>query len=156
MSAKRWAPSVTTALPIVRHGKFEHPQLSARPPADWCVRASTPPRSALALFFSCGGSSLSYLFSSLYSYPSVALFFADILPFDCFSTPSDVSAQRRHLARRVSPRFLVQQYEKKQIKARVAGKVLEKFEVGDTISMQYRQSLRNPKEKCILIEVQMR
>jgi ribosomal protein L19 len=56
----------------------------------------------------------------------------------------------------VSPRFLVQQYEKKQVKARVAGKVLEKFEVGDTISMQYRQTLRNPKEKCILIEVQMR
>ena len=42
MSAKRWAPSVTTALPIVRQGKFEHPQLSARPPADWCAPRTSP------------------------------------------------------------------------------------------------------------------
>ena len=56
-------------------------------------------------------------------------------------------------ARRVSPRFLVQQYEEKEIQKRVKGRVLEKFEVGDTISMQYRQNLRDLKEKPILIEV---
>jgi ribosomal protein L19 len=56
-------------------------------------------------------------------------------------------------ARRVSPRFLIQEYEKKEIANRVNGRVLEKFEVGDTISMQYRQNLNNPKEKPILIEV---
>lgn len=45
-----------------------------------------------------------------------------------------------------------EQYEKKAVRKRVNGRVLEKFQVGDTISMKYRQSLRDPKEKPILIE----
>jgi large subunit ribosomal protein L19 len=46
----------------------------------------------------------------------------------------------------------VNQYEKQEVSQRIRGRIMEEFQVGDTVSMQYRQSLRDPKEKPILVE----
>lgn len=57
----------------------------------------------------------------------------------------------RFAARKVSPRFVVDQYEKQEMKKRFKYAVVEDFEPGDSISMQYRQNLKDPKDVPILV-----
>eukprot|EP00455_Lapot_gusevi_P035811 TRINITY_DN3967_c0_g1_i1.p2 TRINITY_DN3967_c0_g1~~TRINITY_DN3967_c0_g1_i1.p2 ORF type:complete len:178 (+),score=63.35 TRINITY_DN3967_c0_g1_i1:60-593(+) len=54
--------------------------------------------------------------------------------------------------KKVSPKFVVSQFEKEHIKTLLKGRQIELFQVGDTISMEYLQSLKNPQEPPILIE----
>jgi hypothetical protein len=44
------------------------------------------------------------------------------------------------------------QYEKEQMKKHMKNRMFEDFSPGDTISMQYRQALGDPKDVPILIE----
>ena len=55
-------------------------------------------------------------------------------------------------ARRVSPRYIVKQYEKTQIKHVLRNAVIEDFKAGDSISMQYSQNPKNLNDTPILIE----
>ena len=55
-------------------------------------------------------------------------------------------------ARRVSPKFLVQEYEREQVARFVRNSVIEEFNPGDSISMVYRQSLKDKLAPDTLIE----